>query len=125
MKIPLQYLPVMPYLIIPNAKAFIEFMQTVFKASIQLEIPRDEQHIMHGELKIHDAVIMFADATEEFTARPAGMFIYVSDVDTIYNSALENGATSLRTPNTEEYGYNAGFEDSFGNQWWVVEPGEE
>jgi PhnB protein len=121
MNIPKHYLPIMPYLIIPNAKAFVSFMKTVFDAKEQLIIDRTETLIMHGELRIGDAVIMFADATEQFKERPAGMFIYVEGVDDIYAKGIANGATLLIAPVKQEYGYTAGFEDAWGNQWWIVE----
>jgi PhnB protein len=121
MKIPAHYLPVMPYLIVPNARDFVSFMKTVFNAKDDLIIDRTETLIMHGELRIHDAVIMFADATGQFKERPAGMFIYVEGVDAIYAKALANGAISLMPPVKREYGYTGGFEDAWGNQWWVVE----
>jgi uncharacterized glyoxalase superfamily protein PhnB len=121
MNIPKQYLPVMPYLIVRDARAFMLFMKNVFGATEQILVPRDEKKIMHGELRIGEAVIMFADATEEFNERPAGMFIYIHDMNKNYAAALANGAKSLRPPAKTEYGYTAGFEDPFGNQWWVVE----
>ncbi len=122
MNIPSQYLPIMPYLIIKDANGFINFMKAVFGAEEQLKVPRSENVIAHGELKIHDAVIMFADATEQFGVRNAGMFIYIPDVDTVYNKAIEHRAKSLHPPVQQEYGYSAGFEDPFGNQWWIVQP---
>jgi len=122
MKIPEQYLPVMPYLIIKDAKAFTTFMADVFGATEQELVLRDEHLIMHGELKMGDAVIMYADATEKFGERPAGMFIYVESVDDIYKNAMSKGVKSLMLPTKMEYGYTAGFEDNWGNQWWIVEP---
>ncbi len=120
MKIPKQYLPVMPYLIIKDARAFKEFMIEVFGATEQELVPRGENLIMHGELKIGDAVIMYADATEIYGERPAGMFIYVENVDNLYKKAISKGVKSLMTPVKMEYGYTAGFEDKWGNQWWIV-----
>lgn len=121
MKIPEQYLPVMPYLIIKNAKAFKEFMMNVFGATEQLIIPRDEHLIRHGELKIGDAIIIYADATEEYQERPSGIYIYVENVDKVYKAAMAKGAKNLMVPEKKDYGYTAGFEDSWGNQWWVVQ----
>src|ERR1700722_11737081 len=115
-KIPENYLPVMPYLIIKNAKAFKQFMAEVFGATEQILVPRDENLIAHAELKIGDAVIMYADATEQFNERPAGVFIYVESVDKVYAAAMSKGTKSLMTPAKMEYGYTAGFEDVFGNQ---------
>ena len=73
MKIPPQYNRLMPYMIIPNAAGFINFMKEVFGAKEQILVPRSEDVIMHGELRIGDAVIMFADVTPEFAAMPAGI----------------------------------------------------
>jgi PhnB protein len=121
-KIPDQYLPIMPYLIVKNAKAFEKFVITVFDAKVQLSVPRDASTIQHGELRIGDAVIMYADSTDQSNARPCGMFVYIESVDKVYKSALDNGAKSLMTPMKQEYGYTAGFEDNYGNQWWIAEP---
>jgi uncharacterized glyoxalase superfamily protein PhnB len=52
---------------------------------------------------------------------PAALFLYVSDVDAVYQSALEAGATSLLEPD-ERFGepLGAGVQDPFGNQWFMV-----
>ena len=121
MKIPPQYNRVMPYMIIPNASAFIVFMKEVFGAQEQIIVPREEGVIMHGELRIGDAVIMFADVTDQFTARPAGVFIYVDSVDDTYKKAIAAGAISVMEPGKQSYGYTCGFKDAFGNDWWPCE----
>lgn len=122
MQIPSDYNRLMPYLIVPGGAAFIRFMETVFGATVQRNIPRSENLIMHAELRIDDAVIMCADATEEFAARPAGLFIYVESTDAVYKKAIEAGASSLMEPATMDYGYTCGFRDPFGNDWWATEP---
>ena len=121
MKIPSNYNRLMPYLIIPNGYKFMEFMKTVFDATEQAIVPRSEGVITHGELRIGEAVIMFADVTEQFEARPAGIFIYVEDTDDTYKRALDAGATSLMEPTQQPYGYTCGFHDPFGNDWWPVQ----
>jgi uncharacterized glyoxalase superfamily protein PhnB len=121
MQIPAHYNQLMPYLIIPNAGDFLPFMKTVFGAAEQMLVPRGEGLIMHGELRIGDAVVMFADTTEQFAARPAGMFIYVTDVDDTYAKAITAGASSTMPPAQMDYGYTCGFKDPFGNDWWPVQ----
>lgn len=122
MTIPQQYLPVMPYLILPDAAAFHVFMKEVFSAEDQLIVP-DEQNriIMHGELRIGAAVVMFAEASGQWRVQPAGMFIYVENVDTIYQNALKAGSADLMPPQQRDYGYTAGVQDRWGNQWWLVQ----
>ncbi|MBF0695236.1 MAG: VOC family protein [Flavobacterium sp.] len=122
MKIPSQYLPVMPYLILNDADGFSTFAKVVFQAEDQLIVPNNENHIMHAEITIGKAVIMFAQATENFPAKSAGMFIFVDNVSDIYEKALHNNAISLYEPSHKDYGFSAGFEDPFGNQWWIAEP---
>lgn len=123
MKIPPEYLPIMPYLLIEDAKGFKEFMMSVFGATEQfIQLNEDAKLIRHGELRIGDAVIMYADAIEKYPPRPSGMFIYVENADKIYSAALEKGAKSLTKPDRVEYGYSGGFEDKWGNQWWITEP---
>jgi len=121
MAIPIKYNRLMPYLIIPNAYQFVDFMKDVFGATILSIIPRSEGIIMHGELCISDSVIMFADATEEFAARPAGIYIYVDNLDEVYSKALTGGAKSTMEPSQQPYGYTCALKDPFGNDWWPVE----
>lgn len=111
----------MPYLIIPNAYKFIEFMKNVFGATEHAIIPRSEGVIMHGELRIGEAEIMFASVTEQFDARPSGMFIYVENTDETYKKAMDTGSTSLMKPTQQPYGYTCGFHGPFGNDWWSVQ----
>lgn len=122
MKIPAQYLPVMPYIILNKAADFLAFTKKVFGATEQIIVPGEgERTIMHGEIKIFDAVIMFAQTPDNFSERPCGMFIYVENVTSIYEKALLENAVSLMPPVQQEYGFTAGFQDVFGNQWWIVE----
>lgn len=119
MKIPENYLPVMPYLILNKAKEFFEFAKIVFSAKEQLIVPAENQTIMHGEISIGKAIIMFAQATEYFHQKTSGMFLFVENVTDVYNLALQKGSKSLHEPGQQDYGFTAGFEDPFGNQWWI------
>jgi PhnB protein len=122
MKIPDNYLPVMPYLILDKAPEFLDYAKKVFGAKEQMLVAGQEPGtIMHGEIKIHDAVIMFASSHKEWKQITSGMFLYVEDTDRVYNAAIEQGGTSLMPPSKQEYGYAAGFEDPFGNQWWLAQ----
>ena len=121
MKIPQQYLPVMPYLIVKGSMAFTDFAKEVFDADEQLIVPAGDSQILHGELRIGDAVIMFSEASEQWKEKTAAMYIYVNSVEEIYRRAQTKGAKSLQAPHQQEYGYTAGFEDPFGNHWFIVE----
>ena len=122
MKIPANYLPVMPYLIIHRTADFLAFAKAVFSAEEQLIVPGNNGAITHGEIRIHDAVIMFAEANENWTEKTAAMFLYVTNVDNVFRLGVENGATALEAPAQKDYGYTAGLEDPFGNHWYIVQP---
>jgi len=120
MATPDYYLPIMPYLIIDKVQEFIDFMKAVFNAEERMMVPRDGGGLQHGELVIGKAVIMFTDATGHYSHFPAGMYIQVENIDTIFHLAMEHGAVCLQGLGDREYGRSAGFQDKFGNQWWLT-----
>ena len=120
LKIPENYQTVMPYLIVKDAAKFISFMQTVFDATETYKAMRDENIIMHAEIMIGGSTIMFADSTDTYGARNAGMFIYVDDADATFKKAIENGATVVNEMADQSYGRSGGVEDPFGNTWWIT-----
>ena len=101
--------------------AFLNFTKEVFNADEQLIVPAENQQILHGEIRIGEAVIMFSEASEQWREKTAAMYIYVESVDETYQKAVAQGAKSLEQPNKKEYGYSAGIEDPFGNHWFIVE----
>lgn len=119
MTVPWQYLPVMPYLIIENSTSFHDFMKEVFIAEDQLIIPAENGGVMHGELRIGDAVIMFANSGQSWPTFPGSVFIYVEDAEAVFNRAILKGCKQLQELAQREYGYGGGFEDHYGNNWWV------
>lgn len=120
MEKPDYYLPVMPYLILDKAPEFLEYAKKVFRATEKMIVPGEGgRGILHGEIMIGDAVIMFANSTEQWLQKSAGMFLYVDDVNRVFNAGVEQGGTALQAPEEKEYGYSGGFEDPFGNQWWI------
>lgn len=122
MEMPDYYLPVMPYLILDKAPEFLEYTKRVFGATEAMIVPgEDGRSIMHGEIKIGKAVIMFAQSSDSWKEKSAGMFIFVDNVDRVYTAGIEQGGDSLQKPEKKEYGYSAGFQDPFGNQWWITQ----
>jgi PhnB protein len=122
MKIPANYLPVMPYVIVKDAYRFLAFAKKIFGATQQYLAPRSEGVIMHAEIRIEDAVIMFADATEVYLPCTAGIFLYLSNADKVYENVVAAGLKLLIPLEDREYGRGFGFADDFGNQWWVNTP---
>jgi uncharacterized glyoxalase superfamily protein PhnB len=122
MSIPTQYQTVTPYLIIKDALSFLQFMQQLFGAEVTEKHFRDESEttVMHAELKIGNASIMCAEATDQWKTEPAGLFIYVENADASYAKALELGCTTIMELTDQSYGRTCGVKDTFGNTWWIT-----
>lgn len=112
----------MPYLILKGTGEFRQFMAKTFDAKEQLIAPADDGSVLHGELRIGDAVVMFAEAGETFGVMNAGMFIYVDNADDTYARALAAGAVTVKgqEPSDRDYGRTCGVKDPFGNTWWIT-----
>ncbi len=110
----------MPYLVLSNAKDFLNFAKIVFGAKEHAMHLNDDGSIMHGEIKIGDSVIMFGNSGDQWSAQNAGLYVYVEDADQTYHKALENGATSVMEMSDKDYGRTGGIKDVSGNVWWLT-----
>lgn len=120
---PEHYSPVMPYIVLPgDAQGFIDFIKEVFDAEEKLRVDHDSGEVMHAEYSINGGTIMFGQSGGEWKSFPCGMFVVVDDVDGLYTKALERGADSIQEPGDRGYGRAAGFNDKWGNQWWLNSP---
>ena len=66
-------------------------------------------------------MLMLADASAQFGPMPTSIYLYVTDSDAVYRTALNSGGTSIfpimTLPSGERYG---GVKDPCGNIWWVA-----
>jgi uncharacterized glyoxalase superfamily protein PhnB len=121
MQLPKGHQTIMPYLILKEAAKFSEFTKKVFQANVSLSKKREDgKTIMHSELQVNGSTIMFADATKQWAAQTANLFIYVSNADETYHKALENGAKVVMELSDQDYGRTCGVLDPFGNTWWIT-----
>ncbi len=112
---------VIPYLVVSDPKKELEFVKEVFGAQ-EMHLSRDpEGRIAHAQVKIGDSVVMMGQASEQWQALPAAIYIYVPDVDAAYKRALATGAASVMKPADQFYGdRSGGVKDSNGVQWWMA-----
>ncbi|MFT3827114.1 MAG: VOC family protein [Chitinophagaceae bacterium] len=121
MNIPQTHQVLMPYLIVNGARRFAGFVKDVFGATQTFEhLREDNETVMHAEVQISGATIMFADATDQYRVANANMFIYVPDANTAFAKALEAGATVVNELADRDYGRSGGVQDPFGNVWWIT-----
>ena len=126
--IPEGYHTATPYLIIEGAADAIEFYKTAFGATELFRFPAPDGKIGHAEIKIGDSPIMLADAypdmgyngPKSLGGSPVSLMIYVEDVDTVYNRAVDAGATVKEAVSDKFYGDRIGtLVDPFGHVWHV------
>jgi uncharacterized glyoxalase superfamily protein PhnB len=119
--VPDGYHTVTPYLVVPDAPAFIEFLGRALGATERMRMPSEGSAIMHAEVQVGDSVIMLASATDVANAKTAMLHIYLPDVDAAYQRAITAGCESMREPADQTYGdRSAGVKDRWGNEWWLA-----
>ena len=118
--VPEGYHAVIPYLVVQDVAALVDFLTRVFDGVEGHRSLRPDGTIMHTEVKIGDSVVMMGGANEQFKPMPCGLYVYVPDTDAAYRRALAAGATSVMEPADQLYGdRNAGVKDFAGNYWWI------
>jgi PhnB protein len=121
MNIPEGHNTVMPYLMMEDARRFIEFIKDVFDAKMTHESERDGM-VGHCEARIGDSTMMFSQSRDEWKPATANLFVYVDDADETYRKALASGATTVMEIADQEYGRSGGVTDPLGNVWWITSP---
>jgi PhnB protein len=124
MNIPKNHQAVMPYLMMEDAAAFIDFIKTVFNAEMTHESMRDGI-VGHCEAQISGSTIMFSNIRGDWKPATANMFVYVNDADETYAKAMAGGATSVMDVADQDYGRSGGVTDPHGNVWWITSVSEK
>jgi len=118
--IPDGYHTVTPSLVVKGAAQLIDFIKEAFAGEEAFRMPAPSGEIMHAEVKIGDSVVMLNDATRQ-SPTTSSLFLYVTDVDRVYQRALKAGATSVLEPAEMFWGDRmAQVKDQFGNQWSIA-----
>ena len=128
--IPEGYHSINPYLVVRNAARAIEFYKKAFGAEerVRMHGP-DGKTIMHADLKIGDSIFMLTEESTEMKAlspesiggSPVSLYVYVKDVDAIFDQAVSEGATVLHPVKDQFYGDRSGYlRDPFGHLWSVA-----
>lgn len=120
--IPYENQQIIPYIIADNIGKLIAFLQSAFDAELMYQLDRNDGTVMHAEVKIGNNRIMMGEPTHTFSAMPVSIYLYVTDCDKVYQSALLAGGTSMMEVKTmvhagERYGC---IKDFAGNIWWIA-----
>ena len=112
--IPKGFHSVTPRLVARDPKKLVAFMQRAFQAKGKYSADHP------AEMHIGDSIILVS-GTGPRAAKPSFLYLYVKDVDAVYERALKAGATSLEAPGEMPYGdRRAMIRDPAGNDWQVA-----
>ncbi|MBR0692610.1 VOC family protein [Bradyrhizobium lablabi] len=119
--IPDGYHTITPYIVVDDAERIIRFMKDAFGAQPVFEpMMRPDGKVMHAEFKIGTSIVMIADSSERAKATSTMLYLYVPNVDAVYQMALKAGATSVMEPMDQFYGdRSGGVKDPAGNHWHI------
>jgi len=124
--IPAGYHTVTPYLIVSGAADLIEFLKQAFAAEEKERIALADGTIAHAEVMMGDSVIMLSDPMGEGKPMGGAFYLYVEEVDAVYQRALAAGATATVAPANQFWGdRTATVHDRFGNIWHLATRVEE
>jgi len=122
--IPAGHHSVTPYLTVNDGARAIDFYQRAFGAKEVMRMNGPNGQIGHAELKIGDSMIMLADehqgakSPQSLGGSTCGIFLYVKDVDTVFNQAVAAGARAEMPLADMFWGDRYGkVTDPFGHQW--------
>jgi PhnB protein len=124
---PSGYHTIAPYIIVPRAGEFIEFLTNAFGATERFRVGRapGSELIMHAEVAIGNSIIELADAYEPIPAAPTAIHLYVDDAYATFARAIDAGATSIYEVGKHVSGDIQGaVRDPFGNLWYIAMKGD-
>jgi PhnB protein len=127
--IPDGYTTVSFYLGVDDAREAIEFYKRAFGATERGIMATPEGKVAHAELQLGDTVLMLSDPFPQSTIKPpkelggtsVALFVYVEDVDSFVEKAVEGGATVTSPPEDMFWGDRYGkLSDPWGHEWQIA-----
>ena len=127
--IPEGYHSLNPYLAVDDAARAIEFYTQAFGAKERMRMPGPDGKIGHAELEIGDSIVMLSDPFPQASTKPpkelggtsASVFMYVEDVDSVVQDAIDAGATITMPVENQFWGDRFGsITDPFGHLWSIA-----
>jgi PhnB protein len=129
--IPEGYHSLSPYLDVDDAARAIEFYKQAFGAIERgrMPMPGPEGKIAHAALQIGDSMLMLSDPVPQGSTKPpkelggttTAIYLYVEDVDAVFQRAVDAGATVTVPVQDMFWGDRYGqVADPFGHQWQIA-----
>lgn len=105
-----------------GAQKFIDFVTNALGGK-ELMRHAENDMIMHAKVQLGDSVIELGEARYPEQPLPTAIYLYVNDVDAVYERAINAGGISMLAPTDQAYGdRNAWVKDPFDNVWYIATP---
>lgn len=119
--IPEEFQQAVPYLVVPDGVAQMDFLIKAFDGVEKERMSRPDGTLMHGEVQIGNSRIMVGQAMEGAPARKTMIYLYMDDCDKYFNRAKELGAEVVSELADQFYGDRHGaVRDVNRNDWYIV-----
>ena len=127
--IPENFHAITPNLVLRDAARAIDFYKSVFGAKENTRIPGPDGKIMYAELKIGDSIFILNDSMSKIppampepgASNPMYILLYVNDVDSVFDAAVEDGARIDMPVQDMFWGDRYGkLTDPYGQQWGIA-----
>jgi len=118
---PKGYNSVSPYYVVDDAQKLIELVLDIFDGEILRRYDMPDGTIKHAEIRLDDSVLMFGNSSDEYPPNQLLTHIYVKDVDSAFQKAIELGCEPLEKPKERDGDPDrrGSFEDFAGNVWSI------
>jgi PhnB protein len=127
--IPDNYPRVSPHLSVAGAAAAIDFYKSVLGATERMRMATPDGSVAHAEIEIGGSVVMIGEempggrdpSPRTLGGSPVALYVYVEDVDDVFQRAVDAGAETVQPPEDHFYGDRvAMFDDPFGHRWNIA-----
>lgn len=120
MYVPEGFAVVTPYIFADRADEYVRFLESAFGAHEIGRSTAPDGRIANCQMRFDTGTIMVSEASEEFPASSAALYLYVADVDAAMLTAERAGAKKIMDVADMPYGdRQGGVRDPSGNIWWV------
>lgn len=120
MYVPEGFAVVTPYIFADGAEEYVRFLEAAFGAREIGRSSAPDGRIANCQLQFSTATIMVSEASAQFPASRAALYLYVGDADAAMMKAEEAGAEKIMDAADMPYGdRQGGVRDPSGNIWWV------
>lgn len=115
---PTGYHSVNPFIIVSSISDYFSFLKTVFGARIRKKVENDVERYLEAE--IGDSVLMIQEQSGDRKSERVSLWIYLKDVNRVYELAIRNGCTSIESPTPKfKTDIVAKISDPFGVIWFL------